>query len=785
MSANTDPTGAPTPALDALLTKLRASIVRQVRLHGIGSVALVAAVWVAFAFVADWGLHVPKVVRLLHFGVWIALPLYILRRDWLLPQRRVPEREDLAVLVDRAYPQHRELFVSAAQLARRPDGDRALVANVLARAERAVQEISPQVLVSPTGPRRRFALGSVAATLVVLGFALRPDHAAIFFSRMVGGDRPWPQRTQLRVEVPLAADRGQVQVGDDVIEVRVARGTDVPVLVVAEGVTPDEVLLTFSDGQRVALPPASGGRFRTTLHSVQEDLSFRATGGDDEDGRPRVDVIALQPPDIEGLAIRIQPPAYTGLPARVEHDRDVEFLAGSELAVVVLPSPRDATGEVHLLPEDARYPLEPRPWIPRPTDAGAEGEALTGLGFERVANETLHFRVELTDAGGLQNPDPGLFNLRAVPDRAPELALLSPGRFDVETIPGGALPLRVRAEDDFGLASLAWRSTPFLDGAVPGAATPLSLLAIDEGDGATGPSGSELRRALGETRLEAAELAPAGTALEPGQQFELEVLATDNREPEANETTSPKVRVRVVTPDELNRRIQDRLARARMETTSLAQLQRDKRTRVEELLASLADDGASGWDGSDWRGGDAVALQTALSGQRRVQGDAAALARELASITEVVLYARLDEKAGGLLEYLDGALAGTSDRTFDPEPWRALAAQHAEGRLGSPAFAGHLVEILDLALLVSEDVSASAVASLEEAQLATDLASVADALELSIQRQDETLRRVEDLLERLSQWDTFQNVLTLTRDILQRQEDLQERLRQYYSETDR
>ena len=51
--------------------------------------------------------------------------------------------------------------------------------------------------------------------------------------------------------------------------------------------------------------------------------------GDDRDGLPRVGVTVLDPPDVTGLAVRVEPPAYSGLEPVLRFDRDVEVLAGS------------------------------------------------------------------------------------------------------------------------------------------------------------------------------------------------------------------------------------------------------------------------------------------------------------------------------------------------------------------------------------------------------------------------------------------------------------------------
>ena len=103
-----------------------------------------------------------------------------------------------------------------------------------------------------------------------------------------------------------------------------------------------------------------------------------------------------------------------------------------------------------------------------------------------------------------------------------------------------------------------------------------------------------------------------------------------------------------------------RSTRAQSTTSALLELQQRKWTESLDLLAGLSSD--EPWTES----GGAGELAMSLTGARRVLGDARALARELAAITEGLLYARVDERAGAALEILDHQL-------FDHE-W--LAADH-------------------------------------------------------------------------------------------------------------
>src|SRR5690606_26530734 len=124
--------------------------------------------------------------------------------------------------------------------------------------------------------------------------------------------------------------------------------------------------------------------------------------------------------------------------------------------------------------------------------------------------------------------------------------------------------------------------------------------------------------------IEVAELTASGAPVE-GQLFVLEARAFDGREPEPQLGRAPEVRVRIVSSDELLRRVQDRLARARMQTNQLLELQRERNARTLELLGSLEGDQLIDAAGP-------AEIGVVLTGQRRVQGDATSLARDLATV---------------------------------------------------------------------------------------------------------------------------------------------------------
>ena len=63
MTRTSDVELARTPALERLLARTRAALLRQVLAYGIGTVLGAASLWLVFAFLADWGLRVPLAIR--------------------------------------------------------------------------------------------------------------------------------------------------------------------------------------------------------------------------------------------------------------------------------------------------------------------------------------------------------------------------------------------------------------------------------------------------------------------------------------------------------------------------------------------------------------------------------------------------------------------------------------------------------------------------------------------------------------------------------------------------
>jgi hypothetical protein len=92
------------------------------------------------------------------------------------------------------------------------------------------------------------------------------------------------------------------------------------------------------------------------------------------------------------------------------------------------------------------------------------------------------------------------------------------------------------------------------------------------------------------------------------------------------------------------------------------------------------------------------------------------------------------------------------------------------------------VRLVELALVVSEDHATLAVAALARAGEADAPDARADALAAAGTEARQVEAALEALLAELAEWDNFQNVLTLARDILNRQKALADRTQQFATE---
>ena len=772
-----------TPRLDAVLRRLDGSLRRSIWLYGLGTAVAGAALWLLFMYGADRLLQLPAPIRLIHLALLAAGTLWLLTRTLLRHRRAVPDRAGLALLAQRALPAAEAVddrFINALELTRTVDPATPaaeLVERIAAAAEESAGRIDLARVTDGGRPARRFTMGAVCAAATLAALGSDPALARIFGARMLGADVAWPRATTLTLEVPADTMGLEVDTSDpERIVVRAARGRDVPLIVRAEGVVPELVSLSFDSGAIVDLGPSGPDTFRTVLPSVQEDLGLVVTGGDDDRGVPRVEIVVLQPPDLARLAFVVSPPAYSGLPREVSTETRVSALQGSTVEVFVQADPASATGVARTFPDGIEIPLDRAPFpaeaLPapaavesneEPAQAPAPSEALS---FRTTAIESTRFRFELRDESGLENPDPALFGIEVVPDRAPELITLEPGRADVEVVVGGAAAVRILGRDDFGVRSLELDVANAATGTTV-AKQELELAEVELEDSQRG------RRTEKDTRLASRLLEIDGFFPDAppaiGTSLVLTARLTDSREPDANVTEAAPIRLRVVSADEFLRRQRDGLGRAAAEVTEV--------TNAVDRTADAVEGFVLGLSGEDRSLPDAAGMAQTLNDVRRVRGDLESVSRDLSGLASSLIYSRLDERSGALEARLFELTRASADRAFLMEAWRTLGEELRAGRLGSPESAGALVGVVALAIEAADLRCGALIEALEEARGADATDTARQALVRATIRVEELRAALEELGLELSEWDSMQSIQALAREILNSQKNLAERTR--------
>lgn len=758
--------------LRADLERLRRRLRGLFALHG--SLRLAAAVGAALAllYALDRSLSLPAAVRVFLLLGALAGAAWLALGGIVAPLRRRIRAEDVACAVEQRFPEFDGRLLSTLELdgeALAPDRNVSLALVELLRAETGALRRGVRFagIFDYRGIRR---LAALALALLVLdaGFgAARPQLAAIFFSRLLGGGARWPQQVFLAVEFPETAEHFTVEYdGAHPAKVRLARGASLPVTVRAVGEEPRFVELRTRDGttfgRAPALPlaPTAGGEWVGRFRGVRESFAFHAHDGDADDDSREVAVEVFAAPAVAAVTSRLTFPEYTGLAPRSEPRGDIEAPVGTRVDLEVSVAGEVQGGSIVFDPGGREGTLA------APAQAGAAW--ITSF----VVSESCSYSVHLLGANGFSNLDPAAYAVIAVLDRPPTVRLLEPAMANVDVTPAGALPFRVAADDDYAVASLllAVRSL--------GAEEEREFVLFAPG-AAGAPAPLESGRRLVYSLLDLAETAflhaDGARASQVGDTYVYRVSAEDNCAGAGGPHRAALTdrRVDVVSVNEKMRLLTERQIRHKDEVRALRELQGEKRERLLEVLADLE---ASEGD----REPDAERLSALEIGQNQVTNRALRSCRDFADLFEEYLLNRLDHSAAAerLIPLLvEQKRASLQVDGFDFGVYRPIVDAFHAGAYGQLDVLGRLLEMLSCILDVSGDLAPRAAQALADARLASEARARPEALRAALAAEEEALARLDLLLEKLDEWEDFQEILTLFRDLVEDQRDLNARAR--------
>ena len=474
---------------------------------------------------------------------------------------------DLARRVERHFPVLKNKLLSAIEFLQQADdptaGSAVLRRAVVTEAAAASRELKFCELLDLRPRRRAFLLLAGVALLATALLALDPAAAHTALARLVNpfASITWPQRTHLEVRSPVT---------------RVARGQAFEIAVIdARGAPlPSDVRIhyRFEGPRRTTTEEAEPMRFAqgaltARREQVDRPFAYRVDGGDDH-SMPWKQVAVVDPPAVAALAIRLIPPPYCG--RREESSgRHIRALVGTRVEMVGRAS-RPIESAVLCFGSGKRVRLQISGDSRDFTVPAANGAAV-------VVERSGSYWFELADREGLTGVGEH-WDIEAVPDAVPTVVIEQPSGSLLVT-PQAVVSLRLAAQDDLAIRkiSLAFRRTP--------AAREESLPLYSGPDRPPPrPQSSDTAASPGDRRRVEHRWELASLGLQPGQPLTFWATASDYLGQVAR--SQPRT-LTVITPQVLEERLASRQQFILAELQRALKMQKDCRWQTQSLAARL------------------------------------------------------------------------------------------------------------------------------------------------------------------------------------------------------
>ena len=443
------------PHLAELLARLKRQIWAYVLADGIllAVAWLIVSFWIAFAVdflpVTVGSTEMPRparavVLALILVGLGIICHRAIVRRLLF----RLRDRQ-LALLIERRHPELQERLLTSVDVIT-ADGD--LGTRMLQRIRDQVQQLLGTIQLPRVfnfAPLVRRALLAIVLIGTVVPVAIwRGELLTLAVRRLyLLDDQPYPRRTHLEL---LGFTNG---------ERTVARGSQVTIRVRADATrrTPPPHVCTISyrlaDGSRGRVNmskegvPQDGFQEYTydgkPFNSLLDEVVFDIRGNDFTLRQQRVRVV--DSPQIVAAQIRMVLPPYTGLlPREVPYRPGLPVPIGSEIRLTVRANKSLVAATMVAAADDAPT----RQLQPTATD----GQTLV-IELPAVIAD-IQLDLTLMDSDGIASLEPYPIQLATLPDRLPEVDVQLKGIGTAVTTMA-RIPLEGKIEDDYGLKSIS------------------------------------------------------------------------------------------------------------------------------------------------------------------------------------------------------------------------------------------------------------------------------------------------------------------------------------------
>jgi hypothetical protein len=560
-----------------LLQSLRGRLRQLSAAYGVGVVLALVGVTFVLLSLLDYTLHLSQVWRALLLCAGIGfIGAAVFRSLWLPLQSKLPVT-DIAGRIEERFPQFQDRLRSAVGFIQSPTSDSPTMQK--ATIEQAVNLSSALPLQDVLDVRpalRSIGLGLLVIVVIALGLvAMDGSTRSILFSRVFNpfSNVQWPKRVQIAMIEPIPTRvpaNGRVN-----IAVRLERGDSSKMRPIVfyqneNGGLRQEFLSRGDDGRYTASLDA-----RTESPTKGGSMKVWIVAGDDRTQDATVQIVPRL--GVETFLATITPPAYINKPAaqpvNLLGQQAIGFIGSTIDFTVGFSKPISDLASVKLIPMNEST-------APAITWQAIDEKTIRG---QMKLESSMQFRVDASDADGFDVASQSDFEVIAKPDQLPAVFIENPRKSEERT-PEATIPLVGVAEDDAGVrdvslvvtrlgqTSKSWTIPLITEGSVAANATAIAWNKLTDA--------SDRERFRAEYAWVLAALPDA--KLKGGDVLEYGLVVTDNYELDGQRhppVESPKLRITIISQEELSNRITDELRQVK---TQLGQVkQQHDRTSAE------------------------------------------------------------------------------------------------------------------------------------------------------------------------------------------------------------
>ena len=411
-----------------------------------GVVALVAG-----EAIVDWLMPLPSPVRIALLTIGVGVTGYLLYTYLVRPLRASLTLRDIALNVERNHPDLEDRLVSAIEFGARESTD-PIEAHMLQRLLEDTTQRTEGIDFKATIDHSRTRKHVGIAALVFVGCCvlslLFPKEIHTSLLRVF---TPW-EKTDPILTTHLTVEPGNA---------RILRGKSLPIHVTVTGKSTEKVVLTYHDTRKsdptttetetpeqqinMLRNPSDKRGFAYEIFNIDADMEYYIVANEVASERYTVEVFDM--PRVAEISVAYTYPAYTRLKPVVQTGTgDIQAVVGTRAELKIVTNKAIQTASIALSPQ-----LTVSDGFGQPI--AVNGNTLTTT-IDVVADG--RYAVELLCIDGFNNEIPIEYNIKAIPDAAPEVVIKEPGR-DIKTTKLGEVEIMAEATDDYGIAELKLR----------------------------------------------------------------------------------------------------------------------------------------------------------------------------------------------------------------------------------------------------------------------------------------------------------------------------------------